>query len=272
MRIRRIAVLIDGGLFLKRLPRLVAPQDCVTPEQVAELARHLCKRHVLRITHCGDSPDRKGIWLDHVYRLFYYDATPYNGVSHHPVLNHQIEFGKTVIAAFRRDLFAELRHKRKFALRLGDVARASDWRLSPRLTGQVLRVGRWIKQMNAVGLEGTGAQQIDEIQFRELQRIIKTWQEIGEQDVYLELRQKGVEMRIGLDIAGMTLKRQVDTIVLVTGDSDFVPAAKLARREGVEFLLDPLWQRVSDELSEHVDGVATVFPKPAVEESSLIAA
>jgi uncharacterized LabA/DUF88 family protein len=43
-------------------------------------------------------------------------------------------------------------------------------------------------------------------------------------------------MRIGLDIASMTLKRQVDTVILVTGDSDFVPAAKLARREGVEFL------------------------------------
>ncbi len=66
-------------------------------------------------------------------------------------------------------------------------------------------------------------------------------------------------MRIGLDIASMTLKRQVDTIILVTGDSDFVPAAKLARREGVEFLLDPLWQRVSEELTEHVDGVLSVF-------------
>jgi NYN domain len=75
-----------------------------------------------------------------------------------------------------------------------------------------------------------------------------------------------------LDIASMTLKRQVDTIVLVTGDSDFVPAAKLARREGVEFLLDPLWQQVSDELSEHVDGLVSVFPKPSVEQPSLIAA
>ncbi|MDB6009360.1 MAG: hypothetical protein JWL65_1610 [Gammaproteobacteria bacterium] len=70
-------------------------------------------------------------------------------------------------------------------------------------------------------------------------------------------------MRIGLDIASMTLKHQVDTLILVTGDSDFVPAAKLARREGVEFLLDPLWQQVSDELNEHVDGVVSAFPKPA---------
>lgn len=79
-------------------------------------------------------------------------------------------------------------------------------------------------------------------------------------------------MRIGLDIASMTLKGQVDTIILVTGDSDFVPAAKLARREGVEFLLDPLWQRVNDDLMEHVDGVVSVFPKPPLEEPSLIAA
>ena len=79
-------------------------------------------------------------------------------------------------------------------------------------------------------------------------------------------------MRIGLDIASMTLKRQVDTLVLVTGDSDFAPAAKLARREGVEFLLDPLWQQVSDELSEHADGVVSVFPKPELDSQALIAA
>ena len=38
----------------------------------------------------------------------------------------------------------------------------------------------------------------------------------------------------------MSYKRQVDQIVLVAGDSDFVPASKLARREGIDFILDPL--------------------------------
>jgi uncharacterized LabA/DUF88 family protein len=70
---------------------------------------------------------------------------------------------------------------------------------------------------------------------RELREVVAAWRVIGERDVILGLRQKGVDMRIGLDIASMTLKHQVDTIILVTGDSDFVPAAKLARREGVEF-------------------------------------
>ena len=36
------------------------------------------------------------------------------------------------------------------------------------------------------------------------------------------------------DVASLTLKKQANTIVLVAGDSDFVPAAKLARREGEE--------------------------------------
>jgi uncharacterized LabA/DUF88 family protein len=271
MRVRRIAVLIDGSFFLKRLPKLVEPRYCSTPQQVADLTRHLCKRHVQRITRCGGAAGSKVIWLDHVYRLFYYDAAPYDGVSHHPILNRQIEFGRTRVAAFRRELFAELRQKRKFALRLGVVTKTSDWCLSPRLTGQVLSIERWIRQLDASALNGTAPPQIDEISLRELQRILKTWRGLDEHDVRLELRQKGVDMRIGL-IASMTLKGQVDTIVLVTGDSDFVPAAKLARREGVEFLLDPLWQQVSDELSEHVDGVASVFAKPSSEEPSLIAA
>ena len=108
--------------------------------------------------------------------------------------------------------------------------------------------------------------------YGELREFIETMRELCPNDVYLGLRQKGVDMRIGLDIASMTLKHQVDTLILVTGDSDFVPAAKLARREGVEFLLDPLWQQVSDELNEHVDGVVSVFPKPAFNGQSLIAA
>ena len=60
----------------------------------------------------------------------------------------------------------------------------------------------------------------------------------------------------------MTLKGQVDTIVLVTGDSDFIPAAKVARREGVEFILDPMRQSVEDDLLEHVDGLASGLDHP----------
>ena len=69
-------------------------------------------------------------------------------------------------------------------------------------------------------------------------------------------------MRIGLDIATITLKKQADTIILVSGDSDFEQAAKLARREGVTFILDPLWQNVSSDLLEHIDRLRSGFYNP----------
>lgn len=41
---------------------------------------------------------------------------------------------------------------------------------------------------------------------------------------------------------------------MISGDSDFVPAAKLARRAGIDFLLDPMWsEQISDSLSEHIE-------------------
>ncbi|WP_255251341.1 NYN domain-containing protein [Pseudomonas indica] len=46
-------------------------------------------------------------------------------------------------------------------------------------------------------------------------------------------------MRIGVDVASLSFKKQVDQIVLIAGDADFVPAAKMARREGIDFILDP---------------------------------
>ena len=73
----------------------------------------------------------------------------------------------------------------------------------------------------------------------------------------LEVDQKGVDMKIGLDIASLAYKKQVDQIVLVSGDSDFVAAAKLARREGIDFILDPLFNPIKPDLFEHIDGLRT---------------
>lgn len=62
-------------------------------------------------------------------------------------------------------------------------------------------------------------------------------------------------MRIGLDIASLAESGTVNQIVMITGDSDFVPAAKHARRSGIDFILDPMWATVATSLSEHVDGI-----------------
>jgi uncharacterized LabA/DUF88 family protein len=69
------------------------------------------------------------------------------------------------------------------------------------------------------------------------------------------MAQKGVDIRIGLDIAWISLKRVVDILVLVTGDSDFVPAMKFARREGLRVYLEAMDHGVRPELKAHADVV-----------------
>ena len=85
---------------------------------------------------------------------------------------------------------------------------------------------------------------------------------LTEHDVYYEVVQKGVDIKIGLDIASLAYKRLVSKIILVSGDSDFVPAAKLARREGIDFVLDPMWLKVEERLFEHIDGLKSTVPNP----------
>lgn len=70
----------------------------------------------------------------------------------------------------------------------------------------------------------------------------------------LEITKKGIDMRIGLDIASLAERNVVNQIIMISGDSDFVPAAKHARRSGIDFTLDPMWGSISPSLSEHIDG------------------
>ena len=76
-------------------------------------------------------------------------------------------------------------------------------------------------------------------------------------------------MKIGIDIATLALRQQVDTIVLIAGDSDFVPAAKLARREGIDFILDSMRVPVSPNLFEHIDGLHCAFSLRTIENFKL---
>lgn len=46
--------------------------------------------------------------------------------------------------------------------------------------------------------------------------------------------QKGVDMRVGLDIATFSERRSVERVILVSGDQDMIPAMKHARKAGLE--------------------------------------
>lgn len=198
------------------------------PQTVARNLHWMCRRHL--------QPKRGS--RRKLYRIFYYDCPPLCKKAHNPLSGRAIDFAKTPTATWRLAFHNELRKLRKMALRLGYLnERNAHWTLCPNKLKALLK-----GQINV--------------------------QDLADDDVRYDVRQKGVDMRIGLDIASMCFKRQVDQIVLVAGDSDFVPAAKLARREGVDFILDPMWAPIRPDLHEHIDGLRSVFGRSPREQAS----
>lgn len=225
----RVAILVDGGYFLKRLPAVRPDVDSGDPDAVARSIRQLVNSHLEQMNALWQATDAYQL----LFRTFYYDARPYVRKAHKPISGAAIDFSKTDQARFREGLFDALRRSRNVAVRLGEVRREVErsWMLRAESQKGLLSGSRGVA-------------------------------ELTDEDFVPALRQKGVDMRIGLDIASLSLKRQADTIVLVAGDADFVSAAKLARREGVRFVLDPLWQNIPADLNEHIDGLTSGFPKP----------
>jgi uncharacterized LabA/DUF88 family protein len=98
---------------------------------------------------------------------------------------------------------------------------------------------------------------------------IQQGQSITDQDLVPNLRQKKVDIKIGLDMAWLASKRIIEKIVLVTSDSDFVPAMKMARKEGVMIYLLHFGHKVKEELKEHCDGIVTVDLKQVVRQKQI---
>lgn len=165
-----------------------------------------------------------------LYRIFYYDCPPMSKKLYHPFLGTQIDFSLSDTYSWMQEFISELTHKRKFCLRMGKLAEEqAHYNIREGITRQLCK--------------GT-----------------LTMADLSEANFKLEVSQKGVDMKIGIDIASLAYKKQVDQIILISGDSDFVPAAKLARREGIDFILDPMRSNIKPDLYEHIDGIRTRTP------------
>ena len=70
-----------------------------------------------------------------------------------------------------------------------------------------------------------------------------------------DFKQKGVDMKVGLDMALMATKRIVDKIVLIAGDSDFISPIKFVRKEGLQVYLYKMNHKVKEALIDHCDFV-----------------
>ena len=214
----KVAILIDGGFYRKRAYSVFGD---VSPEKRANELDSYCRRHlketINNIPHVHD-----------LYRIFYYDCRPSKKAVFNPITRKSEELSETNMYSWTTAFLEELKKKRKFAVRLGEISDSGlGYYLPPAKTKELL--------LGKIKIE-----------------------DLNKNDLNLSIIQKGVDMRIGLDIASMTYKKQVSQIVLISGDSDFVPAAKLARREGIDFVLDPLGARIKDGLMEHIDGKRTV--------------
>lgn len=173
-----------------------------------------------------------------LYRIFYYDCPPMEKKLYHPLLKTQIDYSKTALYIWMTEFLNCLKAKRKVALRMGTLA---------------------IEQAHFT------------LKYDVLKKLCAGTTTVGsltDADFELKVDQKGVDMKIGLDISSLAHKHQVDQIVLISGDSDFVPAAKHARREGIDFILDPLWNPVKPNLLEHIDGLRSCCPRPSTTTAS----
>jgi uncharacterized LabA/DUF88 family protein len=78
--------------------------------------------------------------------------------------------------------------------------------------------------------------------------------QLTDADFAPDFEQKGVDMRIGLDIAAYSANKCADRIVLVSNDTDCVPAMKYGRKAGLQIIIVELpHAKVAPELTMHAD-------------------
>jgi len=151
-------------------------------------------------------------------RIYFYDAPPFEGTVTNPLSGAAINMSGTPQAIQNTQLLRSLELQPNFAVRRGVVS-CQGWKL------------------------GTAA----------LRSLAQHPRAVTANDLVPDLKQKGVDMRIGLDIAWLATKRLVDAIALVTGDSDFIAAMKLARKEGLRIYLETMNHPVYVDLKVHAD-------------------
>lgn len=178
--------------------------------------------------HIGSGRDRD---FNYHYRTYFYDAPPLElDRVHFPLVEEGEQtprvkhFARDPDVIFRNALLNELKKQKKLALRLGTVKADKEWKIRDKVMQALIKKER-------------------------------TFDSLKNDDFYYSLRQKGVDIKLGIDIATLSIGKQVDRIVLIAGDSDFVPAAKLARINGVDFVLDAMRNQIEPSLFEHIDGL-----------------
>ncbi|MEW8522169.1 MAG: NYN domain-containing protein [Candidatus Thiodiazotropha endolucinida] len=155
---------------------------------------------------------------EELFRIYAYHCPPFEGTEQHPISHKPVNFKKSATYDAMSKFLRELSLKDNVAFRAGEIT-----------------FDGWVIKKHAA------------------RDVVKTGRQLQEKDFSPELKQKRVDIKIGLDVAWLASKSIVDRIILVTGDSDFVPAMKFARREGVQIILVSLSQHTKVDLRIHAD-------------------
>jgi uncharacterized LabA/DUF88 family protein len=147
------------------------------------------------------------------YRVYFYDCKPCSEQTSLPISHTAYDFEMNPQYSRGMNLIEEIKLLPFFAVREG-VLSFNGWTLKPAYYGAIPLV------------DGCFAP---------------------------NLKQKGVDIKIGLDVAWINFNHIASNVILITGDSDFVPVIKTARRSGVFVYLFTLKHNVKKELLENVD-------------------
>lgn len=164
---------------------------------------------------------------EEIFRIYCYDCPPYSEKQTHPFTKTIVDFAATNTFSERSKLINDLKIMDNTAFRSGELS-FDGWTITERATKDILKTNRVL----------------------------------AASDFAPDIKQKGVDMKIGLDVAWLSSKSIVERIVLVTADSDFIPPMKFARREGVQVILVTMGHlHIKKELKEHADELRNVvFP------------
>ncbi|WP_187860282.1 NYN domain-containing protein [Helicobacter pylori] len=221
---KKVAILVDGDFFIRCYKSHLKKQfgDKHKDPNPKELAHDI---H----THCLRHINKEN---EELYRIFFYDCKPLEKKVHYPHTQKALDLSKSSTYKERKELHEHLISKPCLALRLGYLDANN---------------ARWVIR--------------DQGKEKKLFNRKISIEEFQNDDFIYHAKQKGVDIKIGLDIATLALKKLVQKIVLISGDSDFVPAAKLARVEGIIFTLDPMGNHIREDLKEHIDYLTTRLPQ-----------
>lgn len=122
----KTAILVDGGFYRKRAKYLYGNKS---PKERADELTQYCYKHL------HDQYEHR-----YLYRIFYYDCPPSDKNLYNPITQRNEHLKKSEEYSWMNDFLDELKHRRKFALRLGRLSESQlTYYINPEATKKLLK-------------------------------------------------------------------------------------------------------------------------------------